>query len=287
VSSRCCWGLFRERAHSPGRESDDAEILRLTGKMLEARGFEVSVKSPEDILDSGDPPPPAIFVMCEQVPILRWLQAREADGARVVNAPLAILNTHRERTLARWGAARVAFPPSRVVSTRQPALLDLDLRAGARPVWVKRADVHYTEVGDVTQASTAEAVETALAGLARRGIARAVIQAHIDGDLLKFYGIGRVARPGGAGSPSAFWFRHFHPREHEVQGYPFDRRALATLTRQAAAALGLEVFGGDAIVTPRGQVVLIDLNAWPSFAPFRDEAATEIAAYLEDRFTRD
>src|SRR4029450_5519963 len=111
---------------------------------------------------------------------------------------------------------------------------------------------------------------------------RAVIQAHIDGDLLKFYGIGRVARPGGAGSPSAFWFTHFHPREHEVQGYPFDRRALATLTRQAAAAPGLEVFGGDAIITPRGQVVLIDLNAWPSFAPFRDEAATEIAAYLED-----
>jgi hypothetical protein len=287
VSSRRCWGLFREQAHSPGRESDDAEILRLAGKMLEARGFEVSVKSPEDILDSGDPPPPAIFVMCEQVPILRWLQAREADGARVVNAPLAILNTHRERTLARWRAARVAFPPSRVVSTRQSALLDLDLRAGARPVWVKRADVHYMEVGDVTRASTAEAVETALAGLARRGIERAVIQAHIDGDLLKFYGIERVARPGGAGSPSAFWFRHFHPREHEVQGYPFDLRALATLTRQAAAVLGLEVFGGDAIVTPRGQVVLIDLNAWPSFARFRDEAATEIAAYLDDRFTRD
>src|SRR4029453_9236054 len=58
VSPPSCWGVFRERTHSPGRESDDTEILRLTGKMLEARGFEGSVKSPEDILDSGDPPPP-------------------------------------------------------------------------------------------------------------------------------------------------------------------------------------------------------------------------------------
>jgi hypothetical protein len=33
------WGIFREQAHSPGRETDDTEILRLTGKHLEARGF--------------------------------------------------------------------------------------------------------------------------------------------------------------------------------------------------------------------------------------------------------
>ena len=25
-----CWGIFRESTHSPGRESDDTEILRLT-----------------------------------------------------------------------------------------------------------------------------------------------------------------------------------------------------------------------------------------------------------------
>ena len=25
-----CWGIYRELAHSPGRETDDAEILRAT-----------------------------------------------------------------------------------------------------------------------------------------------------------------------------------------------------------------------------------------------------------------
>jgi len=42
VSDPHCWGIFRERAHSPGREYDDSEILTLTGKELEARGFQVT-----------------------------------------------------------------------------------------------------------------------------------------------------------------------------------------------------------------------------------------------------
>ena len=44
-----CWGIFRERTHSPGREDDDTEILRLTGKHLEARGYQVDLKDPEDV----------------------------------------------------------------------------------------------------------------------------------------------------------------------------------------------------------------------------------------------
>ena len=285
MSPRSCWGVFRERTHSPGRESDDTEILRLTGKMLEAHGFDVSVKSHEELLDSRDAPPPSLFVMCEQLSSLRWLHACEAAGARVVNRPLAILNTYRERTLLRWEAAGVAFPPSHVVPTSRPAPGDVDLRASSYPVWVKRADVHYLEAGDVTRASTADAVDAALAGLAGRGISHAVLQTHVDGDLLKFYGIGSAAWPSDTRSPFAPWFRYFYPRENEVHDYPFDPQALAAHARRAATALGLEVFGGDAIVTPGGQVLLIDLNAWPSFALYRDEAAAEIASYLEDRFT--
>jgi hypothetical protein len=253
--------------------------------MLEARGFDVSVKSHEELLDSRDTPAPWLFVMCEQLSSLRRLHACEAAGARVVNRPLAILNTYRERTLRRWEAAGVAFPPSRVVPTGQSAPWDLGLRASSYPVWVKRADVHYLETGDVTRASTAVAVEAAIAGLAGRGISHAVLQAHVDGDLLKFYGIGSAAGPDDTRSPFGPWFRYFYPRAHEVRGYPFDPRGLADHARRAAAALALEVFGGDAIVTPRGHVLLIDLNAWPSFALYREEAATEIASYLEGRFT--
>jgi hypothetical protein len=33
--------------------------------------------------------------------------------------------------------------------------------------------------------------------------------------------------------------------------------------------------------------VLLDLNAWPSFALYRDEAAAAIASYLALRFARE
>jgi hypothetical protein len=37
-------------------------------------------------------------------------------------------------------------------------------------------------------------------------------------------------------------------------------------------------------VGPDGSVVLIDLNAWPSFALYRDTAAVLIASHLASRF---
>jgi hypothetical protein len=45
------------------------------------------------------------------------------------------------------------------------------------------------------------------------------------------------------------------------------------------------VYGGDAIATASGELVLLDVNAWPSFALYRDEASAAIAAYLANRFS--
>jgi hypothetical protein len=153
----------------------------------------------------------------------------------------------------------------------------------ARPVWVKRADVHNTQEGDVVYAPDTPAVARALEGLAARAIPRAVIQPHVDGDLIKFYGIG----PGGGAHGEPPWFRWFYHKDQQLRGHVFDERALARLVREAAAALGLEIYGGDCIVTASGELVLIDVNAWPSFALFREEAASVIAAYLSMRFGED
>src|SRR5207342_2457335 len=53
--------------------------------------------------------------------------------------------------------------------------------------------------------------------------------------------------------------------------------------RSGAAALGLEVFGGDLVVGDDGRPTIVDLNDWPSFARCRDEAAEAIASYVIDR----
>jgi len=44
------------------------------------------------------------------------------------------------------------------------------------------------------------------------------------------------------------------------------------------------VFGGDVAFPEPDRPVLIDINDWPSFAPFRDEAARAIADYVTHRF---
>ena len=129
-------------------------------------------------------------------------------------------------------------------------------------------------------ASTERAFREALDGLAQRRIPRAVIQEHVGGDLIKFYGVGR---PAGSRAPEG-WFRWFYHKDQHLVGHPFNAGRLARLARRAAAALGLEVFGGDAIASGNGDLVVIDLNAWPSFALYRDEASAQIVAYLEARF---
>jgi hypothetical protein len=274
VNNSLCWGIFRESAHSPGRESDDTEILRLTGKHLEAKGLQVILKTPEEVNEADESRPRFVFLMCERLDVLRRLRALEASGVPLVNGSQAVLNTYREQMIEVLAEANVPFITSRLVSTAETGA------GAALPVWVKRADVHNTQEGDVVQAPTATAVAAALQGLAERGIPRAVLQPHVAGDLVKFYGVGAGGGP--HGEPP--WFRWFHHKEQTLAGYAFDPRRFARLVRAAAAALGLEVYGGDAIVTPEGEPVLLDVNAWPSFALYRDEAAARIASHLALRF---
>ena len=94
-SARSCWGIYRELAHSPGREVDDAEILRATSRRLEALGFSVDLLTPQEALEA-DAIPPLAFVMCERLPILERLRRWEEGGTRLVNSVTAITNTYRD-----------------------------------------------------------------------------------------------------------------------------------------------------------------------------------------------
>lgn len=268
------WGIFRERAHSPGREFDDGEILRLTGKHLDAMGFRVSLTTPDDLPARASGPPPVVFMMCEQTGILEQLREWEQRGARIVNSPVSVVNTYRERMTLLLHQAQVATPVSRIIPTSTSSL------TCAGPVWVKRGDVHSTQDGDVTFAAGEHEAKQALRLLNARGVRSAVVQDHIPGDLIKFYGIGRQ----GLLPRDVPWFRWFYHKDQHVAGHPFDREKMADLTRRAASALGLEIYGGDVIVSEGGTVTLIDLNAWPSFALYREEAAERIASYLTKRF---
>ncbi len=288
----CLWGIFRERQHSPGREFDDTEILRLVAKHVEEAGYQVSLKRPDELGEAGDPQhvltadllPSLVFLMCERLEALRVLGPLEMRGIPHVNPLEGVLNTYRDRMITLLTASGTPIPESQIISCN-PSERDqssVERWADLCPIWVKRADVHNTQAGDVELLRSPEELQNKLVALNTRGIARAVLQRHIPGDLIKFYGVGR---PDGEHRQER-WFRWFYHRDQELNKYPFPEEALQAITRRAATALSLEVYGGDAIVAPYGEIFLIDINAWPSFALFREEAASQIAAWLLHRVRR-
>jgi len=120
---------------------------------------------------------------------------------------------------------------------------------------------------DVTLAYTDEEKLTILKEFHRRGIDKAVLQDHLIGDTVKFYAL----------RESEFFYWYYL---NGVYHTPFDQTLLSALAARAANALGLYVFGGDAIIAPDGTITIIDINDWPSFAPIRDEASRHIAQLL-------
>jgi len=281
-----CWGVYRETEHSPHREADDAGILEATGRRLEAEGFTVAYRTPGSVNGGDGALPTLAFSMCEGIPALEILSRWERRGVCVVNGARAVKQTHRERTIPLLEGRRIPMPESLVVDCAGalPAGAEADRLFSA--CWVKQATGHKTREGDVLFAADRAALAQALSRLRERGLPRAVVQRHVDGDLVKFYGVADpVAAAGETDLPPA-WFKWFYPKEHPVAGHPFGTRALCDIACAAAAALDLEVWGGDAIVTPAGEILVIDINAWPSFALFRDEAAEHIAAHLAARVRR-
>ena len=271
-AAKTCWGIYRELAHSPGRVDADRAILESVGTALRARGFEVALVTPDAELDTHFA---NIFVMCECGPILDRLSNAEKTGSIVVNSPDAIRNTYRHRMVELFARHKIPGPASHVVASNA---------SSSRPqaaVWIKRYDFNATEARDVMYAASEEGWREALQGFAERGIPFVIAQEHVPGDLIKFYGVRNAVTP-----VEANWFEWFYHRDKGMLGYPFDVPALRRAAFGAAAALGLEIFGGDAIIQANGDPAIIDINAWPSYALYRDSAAQAIADHLTERFQR-
>ncbi len=270
-------GIFRETLHSPDRVFDDFEILRLTAEALRAEGVEIELVRPEQISPGWwkRPHPEIAFVMCEQERMLEPLSAWEQKGAMLVNPVAAIRNTYRYRMIPLLSATSGRFPKSELVATGSPNLegrLKTHFgRAGTHSLWIKRGDVHNTQEGDVSLAQSAEEAWALIVAFRSRGVMRSVWQEHIEGDLVKLYGIGESGE---------MWFKWFYHKQQKLQGYPFSEAELKDAFFSAARALKLEIFGGDAVVASDGSVYLIDINAWPSFALFRSEASAAIARHI-------
>jgi len=261
-------GLYRETQYSPGRHrSNDALLLEQLAHRLREREFAVDLQSLTEAKSSRSGAV-MVFSMCQGRSSLENLAEWERDGTRIINSPRSALNTHRDRLPALMVEAGVSFPQTHLVGTTGSFNLhSLDPNEG---IWLKRGDVHASVTADVQWVDSRERLEAGLAEFSRRGIDMAAVQAHRAGDEIKFYGV--------AGGGFFHWFY-----SGEARKYPFNSEELESLASRAAAAAGLDIFGGDVIVSPASQLTLIDLNDWPSFAPCRERASYAIADFIARR----
>ncbi len=183
----------------------------------------------------------------------------------MINSPQAIRSCYRDRLGAILKQAAAPVPEGVLIETGaaldRRAIAALDPRRG---IYVKRGDLHALFEGDVRMAADEAALATALRDFSARGIRLAYLQQAVEGRVVKFYGVTGVD-----------YFSVAAPQAPPSGSLP---GRLKEAAQAAARALGLEVWGGDAIVDPEDEnFKIVDFNDWPSFERVRTPAAAAIA----------
>ncbi len=269
-------GIMRAGAYSPNHIGNDAAIFNAVADQLRKRGCIVTIYSEEQFNNDGVKED-IIVNMCREMKSIHKLQKLEDEGALVINSGYGIENCTRERMTRILIGSNIPYPESIMVNTDE-SVKDVLKEAGFTKCWIKRGDFHAMHKEDVSYVRHPEEAQEVLQEYFLRGIKRAVINRHLVGDLIKFYGV--------QGTPFFFWFYPFdegHSKYgHEAingksQGLKFDKELMRDICHKASEVLDVKIYGGDCIVSPEGDIRIIDFNDWPSFAPCRQEAAPHIA----------
>jgi glutathione synthase/RimK-type ligase-like ATP-grasp enzyme len=197
------------------------------------------------------------------------LQAQEKSlrSSPIWNSPASIRNCYRKTMSQKLINLGVNYVPFQLIPT------DGSVKAVFEPgqsYWLKRSDFHAIADEDVCLAESEQEALARLDLFRQRGVKEVIIQKHIAGPIYKFYGVeGKFFRPIRLRAPAG-WVETANVRE------------LERIATQSALALGVKIYGGDAILDEEGKFHLIDLNDWPSFRLCRPEAADAIASLALD-----
>ncbi len=269
-------GIKRGLQFSPNHTGNDGAIFSLVGTELLKLGCSVKEYTEDELL-AGKVNESFIFTMARSKESVRMLQQLEVEGRFVMNSAFGIEQCYRTNMTLGITNSNIPYPESRIVPTDAPAD-EVFNELGGKNFWIKRGDFHAIHKEDVTFVRNNADGNEILAEYAVRGIEEAVISKHLYGDLVKFYGV--------RDSGFFHWFYPFDFNHSKFNNeainsaalyYDFDNLQLRRYGENAAKALNVYIYGGDAIITPEGGMHIIDLNDWPSFAPCRNDAAVAIA----------
>jgi glutathione synthase/RimK-type ligase-like ATP-grasp enzyme len=261
-------GIKRSRKYSPNQTTNDALIFLKTAQELNKHGASVDLYSEEDA-NIEEIREEIIFSMARGEDSINKLIQLQKNGVTIINPPQSTLNCYRSSMYQKLVESNIPFPKSIIVKTNSKEQFKIS-QLNERKIWVKRGDVHAIHREDVTSAYNDEELNFLLKEFANRGIREALLQEHIEGDVIKFYSV--------FGTDFFHWYY-----QNGNNNYKFSENHLRELAALAAEKLGVIVYGGDAIIQRDGSIILIDLNDWPSYAPVRNEASKIIAETIINR----
>jgi len=273
--SSCCKGktllIQRAACYSPNSEEKDLAILQEVGCFFDdakiiGEGEFIENFSTYNQLISAESVGSVnayyqIISMARSPKVLDCLEQLEQRGIRVLNPSVGIRACQRSNVEKVMRENHLPLPPDE----------------GDDGYWVKRADAAAQSKEDVCFCHDWAEVEKIKSTFMQRGITDVVTQAHVKGDVVKFYGV-----------EGTNFFRYYYSgddtetkfgdeeRNGKPQYYPFSSSDLQTDAEKLACLLQTPIYGGDAIIQEDGSYVIIDFNDFPSFSKCRKEAAKAI-----------
>ena len=263
-------GIYRASQFSPNMEDSDAAILNVVADNLMQSGHIVKCVHEEQLVKNDVNTADVVLSMGRLASTLDLLQKVEAEDVKVINTSIAIRNCERKQFTQILIDEDVSFAHSRVFQSNDNITWD------AFPCWLKKGEGYAEVAADVVFVRNAEELVEKIDDMRRRGISTLVVSEHLEGDLIKFYGV--------RGTPFFEWYyasdRHskfgLEVINGPSHGYRFSEHELIDICSHAAAVVGLDIYGGDCVVNHHGMIQLIDINDWPSFSRCRKQATEMI-----------
>ncbi|MGE5430305.1 MAG: hypothetical protein ACM3QX_04475 [Syntrophomonadaceae bacterium] len=259
-------GIRRKTEFSPNHEVNDLAIINCTAENLRKLGADVTLYD-EDTISPDLIKEDIIFSMVQGPKGIQELFRISERGSLIINSPQSVYSCYRFNMLKMLSGGGIPTPKSILTSTEISLNGQINEFTSER-LWIKRGDVHAVSKADVISVPTdRDEITTTLVEFHRRKINRVILQEHIPGDTVKFYAL--------RGTGFFYWYYLANNFNN-----CFDAIALGQLAEASAEILGLYIYGGDAIITSDGNIIIIDINDWPSFAPIREEAGYHISNLL-------
>lgn len=272
-------GIRRGERFSPNRASSDAAIIEAVAERLRRAGAEVRLADEGSFVREGLQAP-CIFSMGREQATLERLKQLEREGCSVINRPEGIDCCVRRPMTE--GLLRAGIPhPESLIFDLDGATAEVRIPASMFPCWLKRGDSHAIVKADVSFVRSEAEAAAVVADFRSRSVRSLVACRHLEGDLLKFYGV--------EGTDFFYWYYPSPTNKSKfgleaingaARGICFSESRLHAMADEAAKGLGVAVYGGDAVVAPDGSIRIIDFNDWPSFGCCCKEAAAAIAALI-------